>query len=87
MSNTNKFKTFLTGLLVGGLTGSIIALLYAPTSGKKLRRKIGDKTEDLIEEAEEIIETGKEKTEKIIKESRKKASGIIEDAKKKITTN
>ena len=98
MNDLDKFRAFFTGLVAGGIIGTVFALLYAPTSGKKLRKKISDKTEDLIGEAEEFYEVGKEKTEKIIKESKKKASemfdegkrkatDIIDDAKKKISTN
>ena len=87
MENNNKFRTFLTGLIAGGVIGSLIALLFAPTSGKKLRKKITDKAENLIEGAEEIYESGKEKADELIKEGKRKATGIIEDAKKKISHN
>lgn len=87
MNESEKFKAFLLGLLAGGLTAAVISLLYAPTSGKKLRKKISDKAEDLIEGAEEVYESGKDKAEGLIKDGKKKASEIIEDAKKKITTN
>jgi len=98
MNDLDKFRAFFTGLVAGGIIGTVFALLYAPTSGKKLRKKISDKTENLIGEAEEFYESGKEKTEKIIKEGKKKAtviidegkkkaSELIDDAKKKITTN
>ena len=87
MDNSEKFKALLIGFLAGGITGSVLSLLYAPTSGKKLRRKITDKTEDLIDEAEEFYEAKKEKAEEIIKEGKKKASELIEDSKKKIAHN
>ncbi|MEJ2195065.1 MAG: YtxH domain-containing protein [Candidatus Bathyarchaeota archaeon] len=98
MDDMDKFRTYFAGFVTGGIIGTIFALLYAPTSGKKLRRKIGDTTENLIDEAEEFYEAGKERTEKIIKEGKKKAtvildegkkkaSDLIDDAKKKITTN
>lgn len=35
---------YLLLFLVGALTGAIIALLYAPTSGKKTRKKIAKQT-------------------------------------------
>ena len=87
MDNSEKFKALLIGFLAGGITGSVLSLLYAPTSDKKLRRKITDKTEDLIDEAEEFYEAKKEKAEEIIKEGKKKASELIEDSKKKIAHN
>jgi len=98
MNDMDKFRAYFAGFVTGGIIGTIFALLYAPTSGKKLRRKIGDTTDNLIDEAEEFYEAGKEKTERIIREGKrkatviidegkKKASDLIDDAKKKITTN
>lgn len=74
-------------MLIGGLTATVLSLLYAPVSSKKLRKKINDKTEGLFEGAEEYYVTGREKAGKIVQEGKKKATEIIEDAKKKITTN
>ncbi len=51
MNDSEKFKAFLLGLLAGGLTATVLSLLYAPVSGKKLRKKISDKAEGLFEGA------------------------------------
>ena len=83
MSDRNaSVRNFISGLLIGSALGGLIALLYAPTSGKKLRRKIGDKTEEIFEEAEEIYQASKEKTEGLIKEGKKLATNLVNDAKK-----
>ena len=65
---------------------STFAALYTD-KWQKVKKKISDKTEDLLEGAEEYYETGKDKASKIVQEGKKKATEIIEDAKKKITTN
>ena len=72
-------KDFMTGFLLGSIIGGVVALLYAPVSGKKLRRKIVTRTEDMVEGINEIIKTGKEKAEEIISES----SNIIKEGKAK----
>ena len=82
MANNDRISTFLLGVIMGGVIGGATALLMAPTSGKKLRRKISDKAEDFYEDAQEYYESGKEKVEDIYKEGRKKVSDIVEDAKK-----
>ena len=33
-----KASGFLTGILLGGLLGGVTALLYAPYSGRKMRK-------------------------------------------------
>jgi gas vesicle protein len=43
-------NSFLTGLLTGAAIGGIIALLYAPKSGKETREQIKGKFEELEKE-------------------------------------
>ena len=81
-NDNEKASAFLLGAFIGGLIGGATALLFAPTSGKKLRRKISDKAEDFYEDAQDYYESGREKVEEIYKEGRKKVTDIVEDAKK-----
>jgi len=80
-----RISAFLTGFLAGGLVGSIVALLYSPMSGKKLRRKISNVKDDFADEVNEYYETGKEKAEEMIKESKKKTEHLIDEAKKLVS--
>jgi len=82
MKDNDKLGSFLIGVFIGGLIGSVAALLFAPISGKQLRRKIKDKTEEIVEDAEELYHTGKEKAEELYNEGRKKAASIAQDVKK-----
>lgn len=84
MKNNDKDRAgaFLLGAFIGGLIGGATALLFAPTSGKKLRRKISDKAEDFYEDAQEYYETGKEKVEDLYQDGKKKVNDIVDDAKK-----
>jgi len=59
MSERDNFGTFLVGFLVGGLTGAVVALLYAPQSGEKTRAVIKEKAielEDTLEDTSKKIE-------------------------------
>ena len=82
MTDDGKANGFLLGVLVGSLIGSVTALLLAPTSGKKLRRRISDTAEDFYEDAQEYYASGKEKAEELYKEGKKKATDIVDEAKK-----
>ena len=86
MKNDETPNGFFLGILIGALIGGVTALLLAPTSGKKLRRKISDKAEDFYEGAQEYYETGKDKAEGLYREGKKKVSDIVEDAKKIVTS-
>jgi gas vesicle protein len=86
MRNNERPGGFFLGVLVGTLIGGVAALLLAPTSGKKLRRKISDKAEDFYEDAQEYYETGKDKAGEIYREGKKRVSDIVEDAKRIVKT-
>ena len=41
---------------IGAVAGSVLALLFAPVTGKKMQKKIAKVSEDLIEKVEEKVE-------------------------------
>ena len=85
-TNGNKnIGGFITGILIGSIVGSTVAMLFAPMSGRKLRKKISRTTDYLLEDVNEYVETGKEKAEELIKEGKKKATAILTDAKKLVS--
>ena len=78
---TSSAKGFVLGLIAGGAIGSITALLYAPKSGRELRKDIGNKSREVIKETGEYVDSAKTKAGEIIAESRQKAESLINDAK------
>lgn len=87
MKNKDKAGAFLLGTFIGGLITGATALLFAPTSGKKLRRKISNKAEDLYGDTQEYIEKGKDKAEDFYRDGKKKVTNIVEEAKKIVKTS
>lgn len=78
---------FFKGLLVGGAIGAIIALLYAPKSGKETREELSQKAEDLygrlreeyqhsLENAQKSIETAQQKLDEISKTASQKTDEV-----------
>lgn len=55
-SNVHYWMGFLTGLLLGGLVGSVAMLLMAPQSGEKTRAKIQKKSMELRDKTVETVE-------------------------------
>jgi gas vesicle protein len=94
MSTENKSGTSIfLGILAGGAIGAILALLYAPKSGRELRNDIKTKKDEYLEEANKyiaearnkakvLINEGKEKSEKIINDAKTKSEAILKDAEK-----
>lgn len=58
-------NSFLTGLLAGAAIGGIIALLYAPKSGKETREQLKKKFMELEKELENLKGQASQKTGKI----------------------
>lgn len=83
---TEPKNRFVLGFLSGILSGALIGILYAPKSGRKLRRDIGRKKDELIDNTEEYIGKAKDKTTEIITDGKKKAEQLISDAKRKVET-
>jgi gas vesicle protein len=48
--NMSRFINFMSGLIVGGLVGAGLAILFTPDSGKNLRNQIQRTAEDIEEE-------------------------------------
>lgn len=79
-------KGMMLGFITGGIVGGLIALLYAPKSGRELRADIKVKKDEYLEDASEYLNTAKEKASTIITESRKKSEQLLKDAKEKAST-
>jgi gas vesicle protein len=74
-------KSFIWGFLAGGAIGAVIALLYAPKSGKDLREDLKKKTSHLMHEADEYFEVAKAKTYDLMNEAKKKSEDLITKTK------
>jgi gas vesicle protein len=83
MSENNVSKGLFLGFLAGGVVGAVLALLYAPKSGKELRSDIKVKTDGYMDEADKYIEEAKDRAKELINEGKKKSEKLISDAKVK----
>jgi gas vesicle protein len=73
--NKDHAVGFGIGLLSGVVIGGIIALLFAPQSGKETRQMIKNKATGMVdaikgkaEEANEVVDSVKEKTTRAVHE-------------------
>lgn len=55
------FGKVAVGFGIGAVSGAVLALLYAPVTGKKMQKKVAEVTETLIDKVEETVE-GVQKT-------------------------
>ena len=83
-SKKKHTRIFFGGLITGGILGGITGLLFASKSGKKLRRDISKKADEIIDNAKKQMENAGEVVSVIISDTKKKAESLINDGKKKI---
>lgn len=87
MGNENgTLKGFVVGLLAGSAIGAVLALLYAPKSGKELRADIKEKTNDILEDADAYIRAARTKATDIVTDAKRRSDQLIADAKNRATT-
>ena len=81
MSDRDEFGAFLVGFIVGGLTGAVVALLFAPQSGEETRALIKDKSIELRDKAQMTAEETYARAEAAAKEARARAEELAHEAK------
>jgi gas vesicle protein len=75
---------FAKGLVIGGLIGAVLGVLYAPKSGKETREDIARKTEDLMVRAREEYEQALDKSKKAYDAAVKRLKEAEVSAKEKV---
>jgi len=80
MNNNNGFGTFVLGFIVGGVIGAIVALLYAPQSGKETQEYIRAKGIELKEKAIESTSSMGKSFDEAMGDIRKKADDFSQKA-------
>jgi len=85
MSEKGNFGVFLVGFLVGGISGAVVSLLFAPQSGEETRTVIKDKAIELKDKTVETAEDTYRKAEKVATDATSKAQTFIKTASDKAT--
>ncbi len=80
MSERDEFGAFLVGFIVGGLTGAVVALLFAPQSGEETRAVIKERSIELRDKASEEAEAAWKRAEEAAIEARHKADELLKQA-------
>jgi gas vesicle protein len=76
-------KSFLKGVVIGGLVGAGIALLLAPKSGKELRGDIKRKSEEIKDSTIKGAKSARAAAAHLVDDAVKKAEQVIHDAQEK----
>ena len=85
MSDRDEFGAFLVGFIVGGLTGAVVALLFAPQSGEETRALIKDRSIELRDKAQQSAEEALARAEAAAAEARARADELAKQLKERGT--
>ena len=85
MSERDEFGAFLVGFIVGGLTGAVVALLFAPQSGEETRALIKDKSIELRDKAQVSAEEAYARAEELAADARQRADELTKEARARAT--
>src|SRR5512139_390246 len=94
MSDRDEFGAFLVGFIVGGLSGAIVALLFAPQSGEETRALIKDKSielrdkaqvtaEEALARAEAAAADARARADELAKQLRERGHEVVEDVRER----
>jgi gas vesicle protein len=83
MSERDEFGAFLVGFIVGGLTGAVVALLFAPQSGEETRALIKDKSIELRDKAQVSAEETLARAEQLASDARARAEELTKEARER----
>lgn len=96
MTDRDDFGAFLIGFVVGGLTGAVVALLFAPQTGEEtrtllkeksieLRDKASQTAEEALARAEATAAEARASYEKLAKEVRTRGEEVVQATKKAVS--
>lgn len=80
-SDSDEFGAFLVGFIVGGLTGAVVSLLFAPQSGEETRALIRDKSIEIRDMASQSAEDALARAEAAAAEARARADELTKIAR------
>jgi gas vesicle protein len=94
MSERDEFGAFLVGFIVGGLSGAVVALLFAPQSGEETRALIKDKSielrdkaqisaEEAIARAEAAAADARARADELARQLRERGQGVVENVRER----
>ncbi len=85
-NNGDSGFDFFKGFLFGGVVGAVIALLYAPKSGKETRDEIRRRSLELRDDAEAKLELARQQAEAYLEKAKQKLDELRHEVEESVAT-
>lgn len=77
---SNSSTKFLEGLLLGGVLGFIGGILFAPKSGRELRKDLAEGSDELYKQASTSISDFKDRGQQAMQDFQSRGDAVIKQA-------
>lgn len=77
---SNSTSRFFEGLLLGGILGAIVGVLFAPKSGREMRKHLVDSSDEIYKNASTNISDMKDRTEQALQDFQSKSDTVLKQA-------
>lgn len=77
IKNKGRTEGLIIGAVLGAAAATVASLLFAPKSGKDLRKDISEGTSKTLEHADDYLDTAKKKGSKLVDDVEKSASEYL----------
>lgn len=81
---SDKGGNFIKGVLIGGLVGAVLGILFAPKSGRETREDLADMADELLTKAREEYEVALEKSRKTYETAVKRLKALESSAMERV---
>ena len=81
---SNQIEGFTKGIILGGVIGAVIGILYAPKSGRKTREDIDRKAQELLTKAKKEYEATLKKSSKAYESAAKELRQLGSSTREKV---
>jgi len=77
---SNSSTKFFEGVLLGGVLGFVGGVLFAPKSGRELRKDLANGSDELVKQAGTSVSDFKDRSQQALQDFQKKGDATIKQA-------
>jgi gas vesicle protein len=85
MARNNGGGAAILGMLIGGVIGAGLALLFTPVSGEEARRRIRSTSTGLRDRTADLVDDGRDRLSDLVEDSRERVNEMVTESRAEIS--